>query len=317
MRRVAQSQTQCPVESQEVLCCCLCGTAEKVILYRGRAPSRTSDTDIWRCTSPTHGDFTQIVRCPRCRLVYQDPRDPLPVIEGGYRMVVDEVYLHEAASRVSTFEKSLERIEALRATGRLLDVGCYTGVFISVASRSGWDCIGIEPSTWAADYARGQGLRVLNHTLREANLESGLFDVITMWDVIEHLPDPVEEIRECYRLLKPGGLLCLSTMNVESAFARLLGKRWPWYMRMHLYYFSPLTISRLLEMAGFSVRSISRHKRIVSVKYLLQKIGCYSSFAEACLAMPLKLLGMSERQVTVDFGDIMDVIAEKPAMSST
>ena len=84
---------------------------------------------------------------------------------------------------------------------------------------------------------------------------------------------------------------------------------------MHLCYFSPSTITQLLEAAGFKVLSISRHKRVTSIRYLLQKIACYSSLAEACLGIPVKLLGIGDKQLTANFGDIMDVYAEKPAMN--
>src|SRR5207247_3222651 len=109
-------------------------------------------------------------------------------------------------------------------------------------------------------------------TLAEADFSRGAFDVITMWDVIEHLADPQQELRHAHTLLRAGGLLALSTMNVETWFPRLLGRRWPWYMQMHLYYFTPATLSQMLKRAGFEMIEAVPHKRAARLAYLVSRL---------------------------------------------
>src|SRR5581483_5194972 len=100
-----------------------------------------------------------------------------------------------------------------------------------------------------------RGLNVACGKLRGSAFAPGSFDVVTMWDVIEHFPDPAAEVREVHRLLRPGGLVGITTMNVESLVARLLGPRWPWLMQMHLYYFSVRTLRAL---AGGALVALAR-----------------------------------------------------------
>src|SRR6185436_10779628 len=86
------------------------------------------------------------------------------------------------------------------------------------------------------------------------------------------LPDPAQELRRLRRLLKPGGLLALSTMDVDAPVARLLGRHWPWYMQMHLFYFSRRTLRQIVEQAGFRVIEVRRHRRIVHLSYLSAQV---------------------------------------------
>ncbi|MGH9453490.1 MAG: class I SAM-dependent methyltransferase, partial [Terriglobia bacterium] len=148
--------------------------------------------------------------------------------------------------------------------------------------------------------------------VREANLPAESFDAVVMWDVIEHLHDPAGTIRALSELVKPGGVFCLSTMDVGALFAKLTGRHWPWFMRMHLYYFTPGTVTRMLQDAGLDVLAIERHKRIVSLRYFLGKIA-------ASIAPSLGKAGdwigkpFGKVYVTIDLGDIMNIFASKAA----
>jgi len=179
-----------------------------------------------------------------------------------------------------------------------------------VARSRGWETSGVEPSAWAARRAQDKKHQVVNAPLRKANLPAGSFDLVTLWDVIEHLHDPLGQLREIHRLLKPGGVFGLSTMDAGCLFAKLAGRRWPWFMRMHLYYFTRGTLTRMLQQAGFEVLEIETHKRVVSARYLLEKV--------AALLGPLAPVGgwlgrpVGKVFVTVDLGDIINVYARRP-----
>lgn len=294
--------------------CNLCRAEQYKLLYAGdpRHNSRVTP-QTFRCTSEQHGDYTNIVQCSSCGLLYENPREQETEIEQQYEAVEDPTYDRETQGRIFTFSRLLDDLSRFRPAngGRMLDIGCYTGVFLDLARQRGYETHGVEPSAWAARKAQEKGHRVVNAPLRKAALPAGNFDLVTIWDVIEHLHDPLGQLKEACRLLKPGGLFGLSTMDVSSLFAKILGRRWPWYMRMHFYYFTPGTITRMLKEAGFEVLAIERHKRIVSLRYLLQK-------AAANLG-PLAILGrvaglpFGRVYVTVDFGDIMNVFARRPS----
>jgi dolichol-phosphate mannosyltransferase len=294
-----------------IVACNLCGSEHFGVLYAGNArrQSRVS-AETFRCTSEQHGDFTNIVQCSECGLLYENPREVENSIELQYQQVEDPTYLREESARVHTFSKLLDRLASFSPTpGRALDVGCYTGVFLDVARERGWQTSGVEPSIWAARIARQKGHTVINAPLREAGLAGESFDLVTVWDVIEHLHDPKSELRHAHRLLKPGGILALSTMNADALFAKVMGRHWPWYMRMHLYYFTPATMQRMLQDAGFELLAVERHKRVSSLRYLLEKAGAMLGK----LAVVGRIVGkpFGSAFLTIDLGDIMNVYARK------
>ena len=226
--------------------CDLCGADE----WQVRFPATLSGSDdvrvdAFRCTNPGYGHHPQIVTCNQCGYVYANPRWSEIELIDAYTAVEDETYVTEREGRELTFRKHLQSLEKFTgpANGRsLLDVGAYIGVFVEVAATADWDSWGVEPSDWAAAEAQKRGLNVINGTQDVADLQGRQFDVVTMWDVIEHVDSPSQEIAKAYKLLKPGGLLAVHTMDVDSLTARVMGSRWPWLMDMHLHYFSQKTL---------------------------------------------------------------------------
>jgi SAM-dependent methyltransferase len=149
---------------------------------------------------------------------------------------------------------------AYPAGGQLLDVGCGTGGFLRELCRDGnWQGMGVDINESVLSVACHQGVDVLCGELRDARFPTACFDVVTMWDVIEHILDFQETLTEVRRVLKPEGKLLLSTPNGESWQARLWGSCWAgWDVPRHLQVFSPQTLCRLLEDVGFEpVRRLS------------------------------------------------------------
>lgn len=137
--------------------------------------------------------------------------------------------------------------------GRLLDVGCGDGSFLALAQRCGWDVLGLEPDPKAAQLAQQRGLTVITSGLESLASQADCFDVITLSHVIEHLHEPLQMLRACHRLLKPGGQLWIATPNVESLGHRLFGKHWRGLEApRHLVLFSAHSLVLALKQAGFS-----------------------------------------------------------------
>ncbi|MBI4198898.1 MAG: class I SAM-dependent methyltransferase [Chloroflexi bacterium] len=201
----------------------------------------------------------QVLRCHGCDLRYVHPRlhpEALEAIYAGGEYGFERPGLDgPGAERYR--QRLLDEVARFRAGGALLDVGCATGEFLAAARLRGWEVQGVELSPYAAALARQRhGLPVFAGTLREARFLAERFDVVTLWDVIEHLPDLRADLEEVRRLLRPGGLLGLETPNWDSIYRRMLGRRWPAYQpRLHLYYFTRASAAGLLARAGFDVLS--------------------------------------------------------------
>jgi 2-polyprenyl-3-methyl-5-hydroxy-6-metoxy-1,4-benzoquinol methylase len=154
--------------------------------------------------------------------------------------------------RQLVFMPRLKNIQAYCSTGRLLDIGCSNGAFIEAATACGWEACGIELRKSSASFARERGLDVFMQPLNELHFQDNSFDAITMWQVLEHLPDPPECMNECCRILKPGGIFAFSTPNVQSIGWRVLKSDWPAIdPGCHHHLFKPATVTMMLEKCGF------------------------------------------------------------------
>jgi 2-polyprenyl-3-methyl-5-hydroxy-6-metoxy-1,4-benzoquinol methylase len=184
----------------------------------------------------------------------------------------DPAYHIEAAGRKISFRKILWQLKNLQrnsaANVRLLDIGAATGLLLQEAEKLGWFAAGIEPSRWAADVAtETHGLRVHCGTLKDCPFEKYSFDFITVVDVLEHVSDPVSLLKELRDWLKPDGIVCLVTPDFESLVARILKQKW-WHIRQaHLYYFSELTLEKLVDSAQFVIAKKKRYGWTFSVDY--------------------------------------------------
>jgi SAM-dependent methyltransferase len=149
-----------------------------------------------------------------------------------------------------------ERRRALlgRQPGRVLDIGCGNGDFLHSLKRRGWDAHGVEFSAKAAELARSRGIDVHRGELRSAAYPASFFDVVTLWHVVEHLPDPLTELAEVRRILRDDGLLVVEVPNSDCLTRRLCGVRWRQFdVPRHLQHFTPLTLKQALTRAGFAI----------------------------------------------------------------
>lgn len=290
------------------LACYLCNSPKLRTKYHSRHRSIEQNASIYSCTSFGHGQYGEIVECPECGLVaLKDILSPQE-LENKYRQVVDPLYYEEKESRYFTFRKVIKEVQKYVPRGKLLDVGCYCGYFLDVAREAGYEVEGLELSMWAAEQARLLDLPIHSDTLSCIPFDEN-YDVITLWDVVEHFSDPRAELLEINRLLKKDGYLFLSTINIGSLVARLMGPRWPWLMDMHIFYFTPKTIECLLKQTGFHLVKIQNYTHIISSKYFIKKLAHISHFAELVVKFLQKLFG--EYKIPFNLGDNMMAVAKK------
>jgi len=229
-----------------------------------------------------------------------------------YREIEDPVYLEQEASREIMFQRHLEQLHSFVVPpGRLLDVGCYTGVFLQLATAAGWNAVGSELSGWAARIARGRGFAIEEAAIEDLPFSAGEFSAVTLWDVLEHLADPVGAMNCVNRMLQPGGWLGFSTYLLDSAAAKLLGKRYPFLMDMHVVHFSKPTLARLLAQAGFSQPVYCTHPRTLRLGYLLSKAGHSLSFLDAPVRWIDRHPAWRDRMVPVPATGLVNVFCKK------
>lgn len=301
--------------------CNLCGADNWFVRFPRTLPHATQPLDpavdlaAFRCTSADYGEHAQIVQCHACGYVYANPRwDPDDLI-AAYTAVEDDTYVRERVGRELTFRRHLRTLEKYSgpANGRaLLDVGAYIGVFVEVARAAGWDALGVEPSAWAVKQARRHGLPVIEGTLAAADLQDRTFDVITLWDVIEHVDDPAAELGRAFDRLNPGGIIAVHTMDIDSIAARLMGRRWPWLMAMHIHYFSRRTLMAMMRRRGFEILWGGPQGRLLRLGYIASRLaGLNPALGRAADAV-VHRAGWESVALPLNFGDLITVFGRKP-----
>ncbi|HWF53350.1 MAG TPA: class I SAM-dependent methyltransferase [Solirubrobacteraceae bacterium] len=256
-----------------------------------------------------------IARCPRCGHMQLDPMPAATMLADAYATAASEDYVQEELGQRETARRALERIEAYAPPVRpraLLDLGCWVGFLLAEARERGWDTLGVEPSAFAAGYARDRlGLTVVQGELLEAELPAGAFHAITLGDVIEHVTDPLAALRRIDALLAPGGVVWLALPDAGSRMARALGRRWWSVIPTHVQYFTRGSIAALLRRGGFEPVEVTTAPKAFTVRYYLERIGGYSPPLARGLVTAAGRAGVADRLWAPDFRDRMAVVARR------
>lgn len=244
---------------------------------------------ISQCTSAGYWESMQ---------EFDDPKGTLPVAGSEQRR------FRRSKGFLDRISKSLDQSPGQI---RLLDVGCSSGAFLNTAVKLGFLAEGIEPAPKAATTAQAAGLNVRQGLLQEGEYADGQFDAVTLFEVIEHLQQPLELLQEVHRILRPDGILLIGTGNAASWSMAAMGERWE-YLSIakhggHVSFFSPESIASLAQRSGFSVMAV-RTRRV-------------SFYEKGDCAMPLyriaKLSGdlLNAFAVLLDKGHDMTVYLKK------
>lgn len=295
--------------------CAICGGTDYHTIYEAdeeKLRSLNLTSEIFKCTSVHTDFFYSLVRCKICALVMINPRPDDEALLELAENVEDKIYEDEKDGRLQTFNNALAKLDTVfpHTIGTTyLDLSCYFGLFIEILLKNGRDGVGID----VCEEIVKNGNKNLNcerlfvGPMEQWNeiLSNRKFDVVTSWDAIEHVISPVDYLNMANKLIKKDGLLVISTMNYSSMFAQLTGRKWPWLMPMHLYYFTPEVMAVALKNAGFKVVKRTTYSHVVSLGYLLYKInsnlpGRFRNF---------KLL--KKIFVPINLGDFMTIYCRK------
>jgi 2-polyprenyl-3-methyl-5-hydroxy-6-metoxy-1,4-benzoquinol methylase len=205
------------------------------------------------------------------------------------------------------FARSVNFIRGYRRAGKLLELGCAYGFFLMEAARH-FEVAGIELAADAAEHGRRAGLNVLQGTADEARLRQiGPVDVIVLFDVIEHLPDPRETLALCRRHLNPGGIIVITTGDFGSLAARLTGARWRLMTPpQHLWFFTRQSMHRLAFGLGLGVEHLDHPWKIVPLSLIVFQLRRMLGLRSAPVA------SASGFGVPVNLFDAMRVVLRSP-----
>lgn len=222
--------------------CNICGSVQKEVLCH--VPDYTFHPE----------ESFPLVRCRHCRLVFLDPRPSLTEMGRYY----PEDYYHGWEDEACTLLRPnrVALVQDVKATGRILDIGCHRGEFLAQMRQLGWEVWGCEWAESCCAYARKTlGLEhIFEGDFLTHHLPSNFFDVVTLWHVLEHLFDPRKALEEVHRLLRPDGFLLIECPNFNSLTRRLFREKWHQFEApRHLYHFNQKTLSAVVDRAGFLV----------------------------------------------------------------
>jgi 2-polyprenyl-3-methyl-5-hydroxy-6-metoxy-1,4-benzoquinol methylase len=197
-----------------------------------------------------------LVKCKSCNFVFCE-RKP------SEQELVNHYLLYSRGTSISSitihrYEQLLDEFERFRKTNNILDIGCGDGHFLEVAKARNWNVYGTEFTTEAIQVVRKKGIKMKLGSLDPNNYENDFFDVVTSFEVIEHINNPVDEIRAIKMILRTGGLVYLTTPNFNSVSRNIVGANWNVIeYPEHLSYYTRSTIQKLFSTVGLKALKIS------------------------------------------------------------
>ena len=287
--------------------CNLCGADDSIIVF-----------------PKGYAQLHQIVRCRKCGLMYANPQEHIDCDDFASRNPT-EVYDPDSPGNRQYYQKQQTQLpdneRALRVLnqlfperGRLLEVGCFAGIFLNRIHADGWQVTGLEPELSVARYTRQKyGLEIVEGTLPNAGLPESSFDVVVLLHVIEHMPDPSGSVRDIRRLLRPGGVLVVETPRFNSLMFKILGRRERSIQNCqgHIFFFTEATLKGILERNGFKVLKTERVGRTLTLDRFLYNVGLVSRSAmlQRFLARTAGRLGLDKRRIYLNARDMQRMYA--------
>ncbi len=296
--------------------CPLCGSAESRLRTKARIDESRLTVSAFASRKLPEFMHLAMVECASCRLLYANPVPRPETLAQAYR---EAAFVSRPESRCAalTYRKLTEaRLNLLPARESALDIGAGDGAFVEQLLDLGFaQVVGVEPSL-ASIAAAPPAIRGL---LRNALFEASAFrpnnlDLISCFQVLEHLPEPAKTVREAYSLLKPGGLLIIVAHDLRALSARLLGTRSPIYDIEHLQLFDRRTGSMLLQNAGFEIVAIEAVRNCYPLDYWL-RLAPLPAAVKPLAGAAARRTGAGDLRITLSAGNLA-FTARKPAASA-
>ena len=214
-------------------------------------------------------------RCPECSLIFQDPgisvkQENIYNADYNQKRSQDPGNLNTTRPREKTARHYYRWVEKFVSKGNLLEVGCATGLSLKVAQNQGWKVFGVEVNEQAALIANGllkADLVRVGH-LNNDMFPDEYFSLVTLFDVIEHIPHPIEFLSILHKKIAPGGCILFVTPNVDTLSFKILKNKWPHFVQEHPLLYSPKSMDRLLKETGFLPKAHGWATKYISIEML-------------------------------------------------
>lgn len=268
-----------------------------------------------------------IFRCDTCGLARTDlHKDYLQFVQEHYtkgyftgdpRRSAYVDYKDDKTFIVKNMSKFLRKIQKHKQSGRLLDIGCAFGYFVELTLNKGYDAYGFDASSYATEEAQRVvgSSRIQHGTIGEVHYTEKSFDVITMFDIFEHLDDPRKDLHRVYTWLKDDGVIIIATGDTESLFARVLGRRWTFFIPpQHLFFFNKKNLTTLMTQEHFQPIEWFRIDKWLSLRYVIHLARTTGESSVAQRIYPLmKVAKVGKLPMYLPIRDNMVVIGRKNA----
>ena len=249
--------------------CWICGN-EELVKVKDANIEQVESKDF-AITNSNYGVTHAIYQCSNCNFLQCSKNSD---VLSFYEELIDPEYESTREARKLQEEKVLDLIQKYKKGGRILDIGAGSGILIEAAIERGFDAIGVEPSKWLTSKATERGLPVKLGIFPSPEI-TGKFDVITLVDVIEHVDNPTQLVKEIANYLNDDGIFVMVTPDVNSFFAKTLGYKWWHYRVAHIGYFNKTTMNLLSESARLKTLRLLRPSWYFSLSYLIQRVYTY------------------------------------------
>ena len=287
--------------------CAICGTATAADeLYPANLDQAAFTAEVFSARRLPDQLHYRMVRCRSCGLVRSDPVLGAEALAELYKDSTFD-YGEELEGLHATYGAAIDRAAMQLGVEQrgLVDIGCGSGFVLEVALQRGWtDVHGVEPSADAISNA-APGIRplIVQDMMRPGLFAEESLSLVTLFQVLDHLPDPLGVLRACRQILRPGGVILAFNHNVTAWSARLLGDKSPIVDVEHTYLYSPETMRRLFTEAGFQVLSVGPVRNTYSISYLTKLVPLPRSFKKAVIPR-LRRTAIGRLQVTVPLGNL-------------
>ncbi len=247
----------------------------------------------------------QIVECKNCKLIYLNPRISSKIINKGYEDVVDNLHAKEDYFRYKTFNYSLNKIlKYLNISNfkdkKFLDIGSASGIFLKVLKDKKFEESGVEPSKWLANF----GKKKYKVNLNQGNIfqiKNQKYDFISLWDVLEHVTDLNKTLKKIQKISHNNSYIIINVPAVDTLACKILRKNWPFYLNVHLYYFTDQTLCKIFKKYNFKCLYIKPHWQFLSLGYALYRGKKYFSILNYVLKI-IKFLKLENMPFKYNLG---------------
>jgi len=255
--------------------CDFCGCESFKRLRRARKLQKREVVVSSSSNTPLLSELSKCLQCDLVQVLEINRQENLLV---AYETAIDETHAENSLLRIRSFKRAMEKINKNLSISKsdnmpkMIDVGCASGEFPYAASLLGYDVVAFEPSRHLSAIGRDRyQIDIRSSPFNKEEFPPNSINIITLWDVLEHVDSPQELLSEIVTVLKPNGLLILNLPMIDTATARIARFKWPFYLHVHLYYFTKKSIRNYLEQLNLQIVYQKSYSQTLSVRYLVRR----------------------------------------------